>query len=948
VGIPVREAGPAIPFQLLGSEAVPQAGDQIIVVDSDQGLSGASAIDREGFQRLVTEVGMGRAGIVMGLEVSRLARNSSDWHRLLEICALTDTLILDEDGVYSPSDFKRLADWVWETVIEPLLGNAPGGSAMKQVLTSASSLMKKSAATYLEANLFPEIGGNGFAPFRPWQAGDGARVSYRGVTVNKRTRQMLTKAEKLYGGAFRPSQGSYSTRVAKSGGTHAGGGAIDLNPSNDKAVGAMRASGFAAWARTQKEGFSPHIHGIAVGDPTASAAAKAQVRAFHAGRNGLANNGPDTYMGGVGGAGGGVKRWTGAVQTALREARQSIAQTSRVLMQMNSESGGNPRAVNRWDSNWKRGTPSVGLMQVIRPTFERYAGKYRGTGPKMYGVSINPVANIFSAIKYVMSRYGSIARGMRGKAYAAGGKVTGPGTGTSDSIAARVSNGEYIMRAAAVSRFGTGFMDAINRGILPGFSTGGQVGSYTVKSGDTLTSIARMFNTTVEELVRLNKITNANLIKIGQKLTVPAKTSGTGTIGSGTGGKTVTFPGVGTFAVVVPPKGPPAIGSVSKGNLLSTKSEDALQNRNKLRADATLSHWSLIAGKTIAEDTPMLGKLARASDEAELLANLRELRTTIQNAGFTSGARTALLDRHWTAGTELLKHQRNLANINSALEDAKKEMEELTSSFDQLKSSVKSNVMQFGQITKIGKWGTSVDTLTTQMQMDVSKATEFASQLEALKAMGLHADMISDIAAAGIGGGGMATAASLLRADADQIAKLNSLHLELTAQADRAGEATAKAMHGAGLDAARGLVQGLEAQIPQIEEVMLRIARSMQNAISSALGIRSPSRVMAKLGEFTTLGFVQGMNNEIAAVVNAARAVAEVPANTRPGVIPSRIPSNVTDSDRLNRGGTTVVINNLNINGTFDMTRPNERKAIAKALAEDISNAIRDRDRNRR
>src|SRR5215475_13988135 len=77
--------------------------ERIIVIDSDHGHSGASAIDREGFQRLVTEVGMGRAGIVLGLEVSRLARNSTDWHRLLEICALTGTLILDEDGVYDPA-----------------------------------------------------------------------------------------------------------------------------------------------------------------------------------------------------------------------------------------------------------------------------------------------------------------------------------------------------------------------------------------------------------------------------------------------------------------------------------------------------------------------------------------------------------------------------------------------------------------------------------------------------------------------------------------------------------------------------------------------------------------------------------------------------------------------------------------------------------------------------
>src|SRR6476659_8304795 len=80
--------------------------DQIIVIDNDQGESGASAAWREGFQRLVTDVGMGHAGIVMGLEVSRLARNNADWQRLLEICALADTLILDEDGVYDPTSFN--------------------------------------------------------------------------------------------------------------------------------------------------------------------------------------------------------------------------------------------------------------------------------------------------------------------------------------------------------------------------------------------------------------------------------------------------------------------------------------------------------------------------------------------------------------------------------------------------------------------------------------------------------------------------------------------------------------------------------------------------------------------------------------------------------------------------------------------------------------------------
>lgn len=80
--------------------------ERVQIIDSDLGQSAASAVDRAGFQKLVGEVGMGRVGIVLGLEVSRLARNSMDWHRLLEICALTDTLILDEDGIYDPSHFN--------------------------------------------------------------------------------------------------------------------------------------------------------------------------------------------------------------------------------------------------------------------------------------------------------------------------------------------------------------------------------------------------------------------------------------------------------------------------------------------------------------------------------------------------------------------------------------------------------------------------------------------------------------------------------------------------------------------------------------------------------------------------------------------------------------------------------------------------------------------------
>jgi DNA invertase Pin-like site-specific DNA recombinase len=73
-----------------------------VVIDDDLGVSAATADARAGFARLVTEVTMGRAGIVLGIEMSRLARTGRDWHQLLELCSLSGVLLADRDGVYDP------------------------------------------------------------------------------------------------------------------------------------------------------------------------------------------------------------------------------------------------------------------------------------------------------------------------------------------------------------------------------------------------------------------------------------------------------------------------------------------------------------------------------------------------------------------------------------------------------------------------------------------------------------------------------------------------------------------------------------------------------------------------------------------------------------------------------------------------------------------------------
>ena len=88
------------------ARALGWSAERIEIIDEDQGLSGAGAVARPGFERLAAEVGLGQVGLVLCLEVSRLARNSTQWHRLLELCALSETLLMDEDAIYDPNNFN--------------------------------------------------------------------------------------------------------------------------------------------------------------------------------------------------------------------------------------------------------------------------------------------------------------------------------------------------------------------------------------------------------------------------------------------------------------------------------------------------------------------------------------------------------------------------------------------------------------------------------------------------------------------------------------------------------------------------------------------------------------------------------------------------------------------------------------------------------------------------
>lgn len=138
--------------------------------------------------------------------------------------------------------------------------------------------------------------------------------------------------------------------------------------------------------------------------------------------SGLLGSGDIFTAGGSSGdvpAGSGVERWRALAIKALKmEGQYSAANLNALLYQMNTESGGNARAINLWDSNAMRGIPSKGLMQVIDPTFYSYARP--GYNKNVY----DPLSNILAAIRYTLSRYGSLVGGWRGVGYENGALIT--------------------------------------------------------------------------------------------------------------------------------------------------------------------------------------------------------------------------------------------------------------------------------------------------------------------------------------------------------------------------------------------------------------------------------------------------------------------------------------------------------------------------------------------
>ncbi|MFE6284344.1 phage tail tape measure protein [Streptomyces sp. NPDC057877] len=219
------------------------------------------------------------------------------------------------------------------------------------------------------------------------------------------------------------------------------------------------------------------------------------------------------------------------------------------------------------------------------------------------------------------------------------------------------------------------------------------------------------------------------------------------------------------------------------------------------------------------------------------------------------------------------------AKVASQLKDAKKKLEDLRKTRQKLVDDVKKGVLDDADITKqdTGGWPQTAETILAGLKQDTAAAIQFAKNLATLRKKGVRSDLIAQIAQAGVTGGA-ASAAALANASGSQVKAINSQQSALVKAAGQAGATAGDAMYGAGIQAAQGLVKGLVSHQKYIESTMLRIAKGMSKSIRKALGIKSPSRVMALVGRYTAQGLIRGMDGQRAAVNRTMASLVDTPA----------------------------------------------------------------------
>ncbi|MFI1472030.1 hypothetical protein [Streptomyces wuyuanensis] len=253
--------------------------------------------------------------------------------------------------------------------------------------------------------------------------------------------------------------------------------------------------------------------------------------------------------------------------------------------------------------------------------------------------------------------------------------------------------------------------------------------------------------------------------------------------------------------------------------------------------------------KAGAKFTPFEKSFAQSGGVSQLIATINEWKTKIKQA--TAGAtEKRLMNALAKTGDFLIKHQIALTKVNTALDGAKDKLKDLRDKASQVREQVASGITGSANITDGVQDGrpTSLGNIMANLQTKQRRSAEFAAMLKSLQGRGLGGQAISEIASAGIDGGGFETAKALMKASTGSLQQINATQKAIAAAAGDAGKTTANALYAAGIKAAEGLVKGLQAQQAKITASLMNAAKALEKAIKKALTGKATGGIIGAAG----------------------------------------------------------------------------------------------------
>lgn len=533
---------------------------------------------------------------------------------------------------------------------------------------------------------------------------------------------------------------------------------------------------------------------------------------------------------------------------------------------------------------------------------------------------------------------GAKATVTRKAAMATGGPVFGPGTGTSDSIPALLSNGEHVWTAEEVRRLGghdkvESLRSLAMQGKLPAFAKGGAVGSYTIKRGDTLSGIAKQFGTTWRELQRINKIQNADRIYAGQ---------------------TIDLPGGGASKAKAKPAPKPVYATSRAGWAEKERDQDA---REVKAATAELTAAKRTKNdKKIAAAEKNLDKAKKSYDDSkERVVRLREkefdLRRDLKRGNivdaFTSGSGMSVVDQLFDQSNNMDLSKKQRATLRSTAYSMESQLLKLEKQSDKLsvslgkaadkrddllsaRNSVRDSMVgafdlgglagqkdAYGYDTSVGKKG-----LLNYGKSMASGAKKLSSKVAALQKAGFHPSMIEQVISEWTSSGTFELADAMLSMNKSERSSFNSSFKSVERYGLSTGTSLTNAMAKGGINAAEGLVKGLTSQQKKVDNAFYKLGKDAEKSFKRSLGIKSPSTVMFGAGVNVGEGAELGILSKVSDVQGAMGMLAEAPAFSVPPSAevarytaqPAVSAGVVIDYDRLAQAMTNVQLNaNLQI-----------------------------------